>query len=152
MFGRRLSRGYRRCMASSRLRWWHRSDISGHRRDEAAPSELLQRVCHVLAEVLGGRVVFVSQQLDHRLGVARFGQQRPDRRRLRARRLVRLVRRLGQAAAARYGAPYWIVHRADLQGALAAGDRFFEAAYLSDDAQEGPRAFREKREPTFEGR
>lgn len=27
---------------------------------------------------------------------------------------------LGQAAAARYGAPYWIVHRADLQGALAA--------------------------------
>jgi salicylate hydroxylase len=27
---------------------------------------------------------------------------------------------LGAAAAARYGAPYWIVHRADLQGALAA--------------------------------
>jgi salicylate hydroxylase len=27
---------------------------------------------------------------------------------------------LGDAASARYGAPYWIVHRADLQGALAA--------------------------------
>lgn len=39
-----------------------------------------------------------------------------------------------------------------LQGALAAGDRFFEAAYLSEDAQEGPRAFREKRRPNWQGR
>ena len=39
-----------------------------------------------------------------------------------------------------------------LRGAMDAGDRFFEAAYTSDDAQEGPRAFREKRKPNWQGR
>jgi enoyl-CoA hydratase/carnithine racemase len=37
-------------------------------------------------------------------------------------------------------------------GALQAGDRFYEAAYKSEDAQEGPRAFREKRKPMWKGR
>lgn len=37
-------------------------------------------------------------------------------------------------------------------GALAAGERLFEAAYNSEDAQEGPRAFREKRKPVWRGR
>ena len=37
-------------------------------------------------------------------------------------------------------------------GGFAAGDRFYEAAYLSEDAQEGPRAFREKRPPQWKGR
>jgi enoyl-CoA hydratase/carnithine racemase len=37
-------------------------------------------------------------------------------------------------------------------GALAAGQRLFEVAYKSDDAQEGPRAFREKRKPVWKGR
>jgi enoyl-CoA hydratase/carnithine racemase len=36
--------------------------------------------------------------------------------------------------------------------ALAEGDRLFEPAYLSEDAQEGPRAFREKRAPVWQGR
>jgi enoyl-CoA hydratase/carnithine racemase len=36
--------------------------------------------------------------------------------------------------------------------ALAEGDRLFEPAYLSEDAQEGPRAFREKRRPAWKGR
>lgn len=36
--------------------------------------------------------------------------------------------------------------------ALAEGDRLFEPAYLSEDAQEGPRAFREKRPPAWKGR
>jgi enoyl-CoA hydratase/carnithine racemase len=36
--------------------------------------------------------------------------------------------------------------------ALAEGDRLFEPAYLSEDAQEGPRAFREKRTPNWKGR
>lgn len=39
-----------------------------------------------------------------------------------------------------------------LRDAFDAGDRFFEAAYLSEDAQEGPRAFREKRRPNWQGR
>ena len=37
-------------------------------------------------------------------------------------------------------------------GALRAGDGFYEAAYKSEDAQEGPRAFREKRKPMWKGR
>jgi enoyl-CoA hydratase/carnithine racemase len=36
--------------------------------------------------------------------------------------------------------------------ALAEGDRLFEPAYRSEDAQEGPRAFREKRKPRWKGR
>jgi enoyl-CoA hydratase/carnithine racemase len=36
--------------------------------------------------------------------------------------------------------------------ALIEGDRHFEPAYLSEDAQEGPRAFRERRPPVWKGR
>jgi enoyl-CoA hydratase/carnithine racemase len=36
--------------------------------------------------------------------------------------------------------------------ALAEGDRLFEPAYLSEDALEGPRAFREKRKPLWKSR
>jgi enoyl-CoA hydratase len=36
--------------------------------------------------------------------------------------------------------------------ALRAGDRLFEPVYLSEDAQEGPRAFAEKRPPIWRGR
>lgn len=36
--------------------------------------------------------------------------------------------------------------------ALAVGDRLFEPVYRSEDAQEGPRAFREKRAPVWRGR
>jgi len=35
---------------------------------------------------------------------------------------------------------------------LEEGDRLFEKVYLSEDAQEGPRAFREKRAPKWSGR
>jgi enoyl-CoA hydratase/carnithine racemase len=38
-----------------------------------------------------------------------------------------------------------------LADAYAAGDRLFEPAYRSADAQEGPRAFREKRKPVWRG-
>ncbi len=36
--------------------------------------------------------------------------------------------------------------------ALDAGDRLYEHVYLSEDAQEGPRSFREKRKPRWKGR
>jgi enoyl-CoA hydratase/carnithine racemase len=36
--------------------------------------------------------------------------------------------------------------------ALEEGDRIYEAVYLSDDAQEGPIAFKEKRRPNWKGR
>ncbi len=47
------------------------------------------------------------------------------------------------------------VHRAakELYGALYdEADRIWEPVYTSDDAQEGPRAFREKRQPVWRGR
>jgi enoyl-CoA hydratase/carnithine racemase len=37
-------------------------------------------------------------------------------------------------------------------GAYTAGDRLFETVYKSEDAQEGPRAFREKRPPEWKAR
>jgi enoyl-CoA hydratase/carnithine racemase len=36
--------------------------------------------------------------------------------------------------------------------ALRAGDRLFEPVYLSEDAQEGPRAFAAKRPPVWQGK
>jgi enoyl-CoA hydratase/carnithine racemase len=39
-----------------------------------------------------------------------------------------------------------------LKDALAEGDRLFESVYKSEDAQEGPRAFREKRTPRWQGK
>jgi enoyl-CoA hydratase/carnithine racemase len=48
-----------------------------------------------------------------------------------------------------------LVHAVAEQGETAAwdeGNRLFEPAYLSEDAQEGPRAFREKRPPVWQAR
>jgi enoyl-CoA hydratase/carnithine racemase len=35
--------------------------------------------------------------------------------------------------------------------ALDTGDRIYEKVYLSEDGQEGPRAFKEKRKPVWQG-
>jgi enoyl-CoA hydratase/carnithine racemase len=54
---------------------------------------------------------------------------------------VRASKRLVYASAGR-----------DWTEALDEGDRIFEPVYLSEDAQEGPLSFREKRAPSWKGR
>jgi enoyl-CoA hydratase/carnithine racemase len=46
----------------------------------------------------------------------------------------------------------YAVAGADLASAFAEGDRVWKAVYESEDAQEGPRAFREKRAPVWRAR
>lgn len=46
----------------------------------------------------------------------------------------------------------YAVAGATLAGALDEGDRIWQPVYESEDAQEGPRAFREKRAPVWRGR
>jgi 1,4-dihydroxy-2-naphthoyl-CoA synthase len=47
-----------------------------------------------------------------------------------------------------------MVYEAAARGreAYTLGDRLFEPVYRSEDAQEGPRAFREKRSPDWKAR
>ena len=66
-----------------------------------------------------------------------------------------MARRIADNAPLSVRAGKALVHETAERGlreSFDAGDRFFEAAYLSEDAQEGPRAFREKRRPDWQGR
>ena len=67
----------------------------------------------------------------------------------------RLARRIAGNAPLSVRAAKAMVHAAagrDLDAALEEGWRLFEPVYLSEDAQEGPRAFVEKRPPVWKGR
>jgi enoyl-CoA hydratase/carnithine racemase len=67
----------------------------------------------------------------------------------------RLARRIAGNAPLSVRAAKAMVHATagrDLDAALEEGWRLFEPVYLSEDAQEGPRAFVEKRPPIWKGR
>ena len=67
----------------------------------------------------------------------------------------RLARRIAGNAPLSVRAAKAMVHATagrDLDAALEEGWRLFEPVYLSEDAQEGPRAFVEKRPPVWKGR
>jgi enoyl-CoA hydratase len=68
---------------------------------------------------------------------------------------LELAQRIAANAPLTVGACRALVYEATEQprsAALRAGDRLFEPVYLSEDAQEGPRAFAEKRPPVWRGR
>ena len=67
----------------------------------------------------------------------------------------RLARRIAGNAPLSVRAAKAMVHATvgrDLDAAVEEGWRLFEPVYLSEDAQEGPRAFVEKRQPIWKGR
>jgi enoyl-CoA hydratase len=70
-------------------------------------------------------------------------------------RSLELARRIAANAPLTVRACRALVYAATEHGrtaALQAGDRLFEPVYLSADAQEGPRAFAEKRPPVWQGK
>jgi enoyl-CoA hydratase/carnithine racemase len=70
-------------------------------------------------------------------------------------RSLELAQRIAANAPLTVGACRALVYAATESGrseALRAGDRLFEPVYLSEDAQEGPRAFAEKRAPVWKGK
>ena len=62
------------------------------------------------------------------------------------------VRAMGTAMSRAGKAMVYAVAEAGWSAALKAGDRIYEPVYLSEDAQEGPRAFREQRQPVWKAR
>ena len=70
-------------------------------------------------------------------------------------RSLELARRIAANAPLTVRAARALVYAATESGrseALRTGERLFEPVYLSEDAQEGPRAFAEKRAPVWRGR
>jgi enoyl-CoA hydratase/carnithine racemase len=70
-------------------------------------------------------------------------------------RSLELAERIAANAPLTVAAARALVYAATESGrseALRAGERLFEPVYLSEDAQEGPRAFAEKRPPVWRGR
>jgi enoyl-CoA hydratase/carnithine racemase len=70
-------------------------------------------------------------------------------------RSFELAQRIAANAPLTVGACRALVYAATESGrtqALRTGDALFEPVYLSADAQEGPRAFAEKRAPVWQGK
>ncbi len=88
----------------------------------------------------------------HALGFVNFVEQTPDAVRDRAMKLAQRIRDNAPLSVLAAKASIHATMSLGLEAGLAEAKRIYEPVYSSEDAQEGPRAFREGRKPRWIGR
>ncbi|MDF3351610.1 enoyl-CoA hydratase/isomerase family protein [Sulfitobacter sp. KE34] len=88
----------------------------------------------------------------HALGFVNFIEPTPDAVRARALGIAQRIRDNAPLSVLAAKASIHATMSRGLEAGLVEAKRIYEPVYASEDAQEGPRAFREKREPQWAGR
>lgn len=100
--------------------------------------------------VLTGEALAIERM--HELGFVNFVEQDPDAVRARAKALAERIRDNAPLSVAAGKASIGNAMSVGCEQALEQANEIYAAVYASDDAQEGPRAFAEKRPPRWVGR
>lgn len=104
----------------------------------------------VMELVLTGEMMPIERL--HALGFVNFVEATPDAVRARARALAECLRDNAPLTVAAGKRSLLTAMDLGCEAGLSAAKRIYESVYRSEDAQEGPRAFAEKRKPLWLGR